>query len=241
MAQSALIAAFLVGLFGGLHCAAMCGGWLSIVALRGPRASAPLVPRRVLAWREGAAHAGRLTTYVLLGAALGASGGTVLAVAVAPPQRGLYVAANVFLLILALELATRAFRAPFLERAGLAVFSRVLPSVRALAARDDGIARFGLGAVWGLTPCALVYGVLPVALLSGDALSGASVMLAFGLGTLPNLLAATFVLRRGRTVLDRSAARVACAAVIGLFALAGLFRALFVPEALGQGPFCIVG
>ena len=112
MAQSALIAAFLVGLFGGLHCAAMCGGWLSIVALRGPRASAPLVPRRVLAWREGAAHAGRLTTYVLLGAALGASGGTVLAVAVAPLQRGLYVAANVFLLILALAGLFRALFVP---------------------------------------------------------------------------------------------------------------------------------
>lgn len=241
MAQSALIGAFLVGLFGGLHCTAMCGGWLSIVALRPATPVLPLLPRHVLAWREAAAHAGRVTTYVAIGGLVGASGGTLFAIALAPLQRGLYVAANILLLLLALELATREFRAPRLERAGLAVFRRVLPLVRTLATRDAAPARFALGMVWGLTPCALVYGVLPVALLSGDALSGASIMLAFGIGTLPNLVAATLVLRRGRAVLERRSLRLACAAVVGAFALAGLFRALFVPEALGQGPFCIVG
>jgi len=241
MAQSALIGAFLVGLFGGLHCAAMCGGWLSIVALRPTTQVMPLLPRRVLLWREAAAHAGRVATYALIGGLVGASGGTLFSIALAPLQRGLYVAANVLLLLLAFELATREFRAPLLERAGLAAFRRLLPLVRSLATRDAAPARFALGMIWGLTPCALIYGVLPVALLSGDALNGASIMLAFGIGTLPNLVAATLVLRRGRSALERRPIRLAGAAVVGAFALAGLFRALFVPEALGQGPFCILG
>ena len=45
-----------------------------------------------------------------------------------------------------------------------------------------------LGMVWGLVPCGMVYGVLALALLAGDALNGAALALAFGLGTLPNLL-----------------------------------------------------
>ena len=39
MPQSALIGAFLAGLLGGLHCFAMCGGWIAAVAAaRGGRA-----------------------------------------------------------------------------------------------------------------------------------------------------------------------------------------------------------
>jgi hypothetical protein len=42
--------------------------------------------------------------------------------------------------------------------------------------------------LWGCLPCGLVYGVLPFSLLSGDAISGAILMLIFGLGALPYLL-----------------------------------------------------
>ena len=51
-----------------------------------------------------------------------------------------------------------------------------------------------MGMLWGLTPCALVYSVLPLALLAGGALQGALVMLAFGIATLPNLVVAGYAL-----------------------------------------------
>ena len=41
---------------------------------------------------------------------------------------------------------------------------------------------------WGWLPCGLVYSILVSALATGSAASGAALMLAFGLGTLPNLL-----------------------------------------------------
>ncbi len=44
------------------------------------------------------------------------------------------------------------------------------------------------GMVWGWLPCGLVYSMLIMALSAGGALEGGLVMLAFGLGTLPNLL-----------------------------------------------------
>jgi hypothetical protein len=47
---------------------------------------------------------------------------------------------------------------------------------------------FLVGMLWGCLPCGLVYGVLPFSLLSGDAISGAILMLIFGLGALPYLL-----------------------------------------------------
>ena len=68
MPQTALIGAFLAGLLGGLHCVAMCGGWLTVVAhAPATPAAVPLQPARVLMLGEFAAHAGRITLYALLG------------------------------------------------------------------------------------------------------------------------------------------------------------------------------
>jgi hypothetical protein len=157
-----------------------------------------------------------------------------------PVQRFLYVAANLLLLALAVAVARGNAGFPALERAGLQVYRYALPIMRPFFRRSGLFARFGFGLLWGLTPCALVYGVLPVALLAGGALDGALVMLAFGAGTLPNLLAASWIAGRTRTVLAGRGPRLAAAAIIASFAVAGLWRALFAPGPLTHGPFCIV-
>jgi sulfite exporter TauE/SafE len=214
----------------------MCGAYVTIVQ---GRATVPLEPRRDVVAGQAAAHAGRMLTYVLLGTLFGAAGGTAFAQAFSPLQRGLYVAANVMLLLLAWGIAHGRTAPSSLEALGLKVYSALAPAAgRAL--RGRGIAsRFALGALWGLTPCALVYGVLPLALLSGGAWQGALIMLAFGVGTLPNLLAAGWALSRMKRRLEAKAVRWAAGAIVAVFALAGLWRALFVPASLGAGPFCL--
>lgn len=240
MALSALISALLAGLLGGAHCLAMCGGF--VAAMAGGRASAamPLLSARTLARRQLAYNAGRVATYVLLGAAAGGAGGALLSAAGwLPLQRTVYVVANVFLLALALAIASRRAGFAWLQDAGNALFGKVLPAVRPLLDADSTPARLGLGMIWGLIPCALTYSVLPIALFAGGALEGAAVMLAFGLGTLPNLLAAGWVLARGGRWLEAPAARLAAALLIAGFAAVGLWRALFATGSLGQGPFCL--
>ena len=237
MPQTAMLAAWIAGLLGGLHCLAMCGAYVTIVQ---GRATVPLEPRRDVVAGQAAAHAGRVLTYVLLGTLFGAAGGTAFAQAFTPLQRGLYVAANVMLLLLAWGIAHGRTAPSSLEALGLRLYSALAPAAgRAL--RGRGIAsRFALGALWGLTPCALVYGVLPLALLSGGAWQGALIMLAFGVGTLPNLLAAGWALSRLKRRLEAKAVRWAAGAIVAVFALAGLWRALFVPASLGAGPFCLI-
>jgi hypothetical protein len=237
MPQSALIGALLAGLLGGVHCLAMCGGWVAL-ASRAP-GPAPLLPSRTLHLWQAASHAGRLTTYVALGALFGAAGGAALAATLAPLQRGLYVAANLLLLLLALSIALRGIEFAPLERLGLAAFRRLLPAVTRLAPGRGVFSRYLLGILWGFTPCALVYGVLPVALFAGSAFEGALVMLLFGLGTLPNLLAAGVVLGGTRRFLSQAVYRYLAGGVVAAFALAGLYRAWFVPDVLGHGPFCL--
>lgn len=236
MPQSALIGAFLAGLLGGLHCVAMCGGWIAVVTRP---ASAPLVPLARLRLDFLASQAGRIATYVLLGLVFGAAGGAALAVALVPVQRSLYVAANLLLLLLALAIATRGQAFAPLERWGLAAFRRIAPAVTRASVRHGVAGRVLLGLLWGFTPCALVYGVLPVAMLAGSAQDGALVMLAFGLGTLPNLLAAGWTLSRTQRTFARPWMRYAAALVVAGFGVAGLYRAIAMPDAMAHGPFCL--
>jgi sulfite exporter TauE/SafE len=244
MALSLLISAWLVGALGGLHCLVMCGGFVAAVAQResglSPQAATPVLPARVLATRGAVYHAGRLLTYTALGAGFGAAGSVALdTAALLPLQRGLYIAANVFLLLLALRLATSATGVAWLQRVGAVAFGSALPRLSPLLRRPGWSGRLLLGGVWGLVPCALVYSVLPLALFAGGAWQGAMVLLAFGLGTLPNLLLAGVALARARTLLGSSALRYVAAALMAGFALVGVARVLDGSGELPRTVFCL--
>jgi sulfite exporter TauE/SafE len=241
MSITVLVSAWLVGALGGVHCIAMCGGLLSAVAARDANRVATLRPAAEIARRQFAYHAGRLATYALLGALFGAAGAATLgAVSVLPLQRALYVAANVLVVLLGASLAFRAATLAPLQQAGLRAFAPVLRGLQPLLLRPGASGRIALGFAWGFMPCAMIYGVLPLALLSGGAWQGAAVMLAFGLGTLPNLLAVGVLLARTRRLLSARALRHAGAAVLIAFGLFGLWRIAWAPGDLAQGAFCLL-
>lgn len=243
MAASALIGAWLAGFLGGVHCIAMCGGFLTAIAGSGVPAAAqgkPLLQARVLARQQLAYNLGRITTYALLGAIAGSAGALALVstASLIPVQRALFVIANVFLLALAFGIAGPRERFAWLQRAGAAMFAKVLPAARPLLTRRTGWARYATGMIWGLVPCALIYSVLPVALFAGGLLQGALVMLAFGLGTLPNLAVAGVAMARVRGWLEARKIRLAAALLLATFAAIGIWRALMLTPSLAHGPFC---
>ena len=113
--------------------------------------------------------------------------------------------------------------------------------MRPLLTHDAAGARFVVGMFWGLVPCALVYGVLPVALFAGGPVEGAAVMLAFGLGTLPNLVAGGLA-DGARAALVRRLAACAtpplrCSPRSRRSASGARSRR---PATLAQGPFCLM-
>lgn len=243
MAFSALIGAWLAGVLGGLHCIAMCGGFLAAIAGGGARDAAknsPLLPAGILVRRQLAYHAGRIATYALLGAIAGSAGALAMSASASllTVQRVMFVIANLFLLALAVGIAGSGGAFPWIERAGATLFARILPAVRPLLVTHSLPARCAAGMVWGLVPCALTYSVLPVALFAGGAAEGAAVMLAFGLGTLPNLLAVGVAAARAKRWLAARSLRLTAALVIAAFAFIGIGRALFGAPSLAHGPFC---
>lgn len=244
MAYSILISAWLVGTLGGLHCLSMCGGFMTVLSARdagGCSAAARLLPARAIMRQQLAYHAGRLATYALLGMAFGAAGAAALELsALLPLQRAMYVVANVFLLLLGLSLATGRAGVGWLQRAGASVFGKALPMLRPLLQRPGAAGRIALGLVWGLVPCALIYSVLPLALFAGGSWQGGAVMLAFGLGTLPNLGLTGVLLQRAGPALGRTRFRFAAASLLVAFALLGIYRAVSGGQVLATGAYCLV-
>ncbi len=172
------IAIFLVGLLGGVHCLGMCGSIVGIFAAQNARWSFHL-----------AYNGGRLASYMLAGALAGAVGqaGLLLRDQV-PVQHLLFGLSSLMLVALGLYLAGIWGIVRQLEQAGSLLWRHIQPLTRSFLPVNTTTRALLLGALWGWLPCGLVYSVLVSALASGSAQSGALLMLAFGLGTLPNLL-----------------------------------------------------
>ncbi|MCC6472475.1 MAG: sulfite exporter TauE/SafE family protein [Burkholderiales bacterium] len=210
---------FAAGLLGGVHCVGMCGGIVTALTVRLPGAK----PRRDLAL---AYHAGRITTYAAGGALAGGIGAAILRVApLALAQAALFVLAQLMLLALGLYLFGVPKYLDVFERAGRTLWRRVAPLASRLLPVRTAPRAYTVGLAWGFLPCGLVYSMLAVALVSGEAASGALAMLAFGAGTLPGLLAFGAVLRALERLRRALLVRRAAGVTIIAFGLLGLARA----------------
>lgn len=169
--------AMLGGLLGSSHCVGMCGGFAAIVGLRTGSALENLRAQLVYSF-------GRLMSYATLGAVAGFAGQRLVS---SLPQMinvpaVLCLAAGLFLFregLLASGIVRR--RIGGTSTAGC-LFGRLFSTML----KTPGVRNtFVAGIATGLLPCGLVYAFVSLAASSGDLLSGLTLMLAFGSGTIP--------------------------------------------------------
>jgi uncharacterized protein len=182
------VSLLMLGLVGTGHCIGMCGPL--VVAL--PGQTGRIGPH--LAY-----HAGRLATYAMIGALMGAMGSGLIHLAAAVGgdpllwmsrmQMGIGLFAGLFLLLFGLSRMGLLAEPRWMA---IAAPTRV-PGWRRLAAGPVGGRRwfdfFLMGLLLGALPCGLSYAAFAKALSGTQAATGAAMALIFGLGTLPGLLA----------------------------------------------------
>lgn len=173
----AILSLFAAGLLGGGHCLGMCGGIVGALSLSAGSRNERLI--RMLCY-----NAGRLTSYTFLGCLVGWGGDAVFGNQLVWPR----LLAGGLLILMGLYLADLWRALTWLERAGAVLWRRVQPLGNRLLPLRYHWQALPLGMVWGFLPCGLVYTGLAFAAAQGSANSGALVMLAFGLGTLPAVL-----------------------------------------------------
>ena len=190
--ETSYLAAFLVGLLGGVHCVGMCGGIVGALCLgldheqdktaqQSFKKSFPFL----LSY-----NAGRITSYTLAGVLMGGVGwlGSHL-FTLYSIQQTLEIIAATFMLALGLYIAGWWKGLASVERwGGKVIWKRLEPFGRRFMPVKTYNHAFALGLVWGWLPCGLVYSVIIWTISTQSPLEGGLLMLSFGLGTLPNLL-----------------------------------------------------
>jgi len=218
MIEMSFLAAFLVGLLGGGHCVGMCGGIVGAVTMTLPNAK-PRLPF-LLAYNSG-----RIISYALAGMLAGLVGASSFFLdQVLPVEKILYALANLMLILLGLYLAGFWQGITVLEQLGGKLWKIIQPYSKRFIPVTSIWQAFALGTLWGWLPCGLVYSVLVAAIATGQPAHGGLLMLAFGLGTLPTLLAMGMAAVRLKTVLQNLWVRRICGSVIIAFGFSGLMH-----------------
>ena len=178
-----LAAEFVTGFLGSAHCVGMCGGISGLFAV-----SASVTSLRAQMPKAITYNLGRLLSYAILGALVALLGKTTVGVIprITAPVR---LASGVLIILVGLQLAFGWRILAPLESAGAKVWKRIAPAAKGLVPVETMTQALGLGLIWGWLPCGLVYSVLLLAATTTETVSGALVMIAFGLGTMPAMLA----------------------------------------------------
>jgi len=221
-----LTSAFLLGFFSTLHCVGMCGGIIGALSLSLPveiRNNKTRLFTFVLSY-----NIGRIASYSVAGLIAGAVGTGVLQSAGFDQGHSVLKFIGVSMMVaIGLYLTGWLPQLASVEKIGIPIWKRLEPLGRKLVPVVSIPRALAYGLVWGWLPCGLVYFVLIWALTAGDAVSGALTMLAFGLGTLPTLIAAGFM----TSWLTRFARSARARQVVGLLIIAMAIGSLFIPMA----------
>lgn len=217
MIEFSLLTALLAGLLGGVHCVGMCGGIVAAFSFRADGSTPPFSFH--LAY-----NLGRVSSYTLFGALAGALGASLKLADFLPVQTVLYLLAQGVMILLGLYLAGFSRWVLVFERAGGVLWKRVRPLFQKLLPVRSLPQAVLAGMAWGWLPCGLVYSILVSALAAGSATSGAALMLAFGLGTLPNLLGMGLFARQLQPFMQQRWVRRAAGLTVAGFGVWGLLR-----------------
>lgn len=207
-----LLGALLLGLMASGHCLVMCGGIsgaLAVVTRRGAHGR----PRGDLIV---AYQAGRIFSYALAGLSLAGIGALLVQfVDQEQVRRTLrWLSAG---LIAAIGLSILLRGRGFDFALGRDVWKHLAPFARRFLPVRTLPQAFAIGAIWGWMPCGLAYSALFIAWLSMDPWRSAAIMLAFGLGTVPAVVAGAYGASAGLKLLAHRRLRAGVGVSLVLF------------------------
>ena len=174
--------AFMTGLLGSGHCLGMCGGLVSGFFMK-------LGAKGV--WPYLAYHGARVSLYAVVGLIAAAIG----AVLVSTGQIGLWqgalqIVAGIVVILLGLDLLGVS---PVRNRLGFAPIAWLRKQFTLAVQKGPVVGAMIGGAINGLMPCSMTMAMAVKATTAPSVLEGGLLMLAFGAGTLPSMLSASFL------------------------------------------------
>ena len=187
LTESTYLIAFIFGLLGSTHCVPMCGGIVGILSQQTNHSTHQAITKTL------SYNVGRILSYSFIGLLAGG----ISQAAFSPMDTASLMLfskylTSIFMLAFGFYLLGWLNFLSYLERFGQRLWKHVSPLSRQLLPIQNKRDAFFLGIIWGWLPCGLVYSALAWSLASTHPISGAIIMLCFGLGTLPMLMTMGF-------------------------------------------------
>lgn len=177
------VTAFVTGLLGSAHCFGMCAGISGLFAVNASVASIRRDIPMAIAY-----NVGRVLTYAFLGILVALLGQAVVG-AIPNLTTPVRLFSGLLIIIVGLQVAFAWRILSPVENAGARIWNRIAPAAKSLLPVTSMSKALRLGLLWGWLPCGLVYSVLLLAVTTANPLAGGLVMIAFGLGTMPAMIA----------------------------------------------------
>ncbi len=182
--ETIFIPAFILGVISNLHCLGMCGPIALAIPLNRSSKSGMLFG--ILQY-----HIGRVLVYGILGYLVGYIG---MGIKLFGVLQAISIIVGIGIIIYAWRKHLSFIKIPLnvplsLSKGHFVTMSLLSQSMGKIMHSESPLKLFLLGALNGLLPCGMVYTALITAVVLGTPLLSATSMLAFGLGTLPGLVA----------------------------------------------------
>ncbi len=214
------LTAFIAGLLGGVHCLGMCGGIVGALTFGIKGGSNKSSLPYLIAYNSG-----RIMSYTLAGILVG---GISMLASNLPilhnVQFALQIFATLFMIALGLYIGGWWFGLRKIEKAGGLIWKQIEPISRRFIPVKSTFQAFILGSLWGWLPCGLVYTILIWSISTGNAVEGGLLMLSFGLGTLPLLLAMGIFATSLSSFIRKNWVRALAGGIIIAFGVFSLFN-----------------
>ncbi len=192
-----LTTALIIGFLGGTHCIGMCGGITSALSMAIPTGEE--YKKRLLLTLLSY-NAGRIFSYSIAGLIVGTFGWLL-----ADQSSTLLVAlrslAACLLVLMGLYIAGWGNGLTLLESAGGRLWRLIQPISKKILPVKNLKGALLLGTLWGWLPCGLVYSTLVWSSMANSPITSATLMMAFGLGTLPAILTTGLLAERASRLL----------------------------------------
>ena len=182
--ETVLALGFILGITSNIHCIGMCGPIALAIPVK--RTSNWTILNGVLHYNFG-----RILSYSFLGLIVGSIGLTIQTLGF---LQGLSIVSGLFLILFAWKKWYKSAIFSEFPTFGIHVFIRknLGKVITSQSPFKIGI----LGILNGLLPCGMVYAALLNSVLAGNLIGSASAMIAFGIGTLPAMIAVGFAANR---------------------------------------------
>lgn len=177
--ETIFIPAFILGVISNLHCLGMCGPIALAIPLN--RSSKSTMLFGILQY-----HIGRILVYGILGYLVGYIG---MGIKLFGILQAISIIAGIGIIIYAWRKYLSFIKIPLNVPLSLSKGHFLSRSMGKIMRSESPLKLLLLGALNGLLPCGMVYTALITAVVLGTPLLSTTSMLAFGLGTLPGLVA----------------------------------------------------